>query len=110
MDIQINFLNQNVLLNFQKPLVYKNVIEILKNKFGDLDNIAILMGVTNESDFLVPLDNEQDLSDFLLAHQNCDSNFELNLNRKEMDISTETFIQAQDGYFIPEDVQVNFNI
>jgi hypothetical protein len=102
MDIRIHFLSQNVLLNFQKPLVYNNVIGILRENFGDLDNLSILMGVADESDFLVPLENEQDLEEFLQNHQNCESKFELSLNKKEMEISTETFNQDHEVSFIPE--------
>ena len=102
MDIQIHFLNQNVLLNFQKPLVYHDVIGILSENFGDLDNLSILMGVADESDFLVPLEHEQDLEEFLRIHQNCDSKFEFSLNKKEIEISAETFNQDHEVSFIPE--------
>lgn len=114
MDIRIQFLNQNVLLNFKKPLIYENVIETLRQKFGELDNLTILMGIANESDFLVTLDSEQDLKEFLRTHQNCENpKFEFNLNKKEIEVSTESFAQAQDGFFVPEEpekFQVIFNL
>ena len=104
MEISLIFQNEKRLITLNKPLVYTNIIEILKN-FGDVESMYISMGLGNKSDFLVPLECEQDFDDFLKKHKNLpdsdfEKSFELNINRKEIDITAESRIQ--DGIFIPE--------